>query len=753
MTTKTESHEASAPAGTNGASLPIIYSGQLPSGETLSPFAVEPKHSSLVGQGNYTNVNKLASGPDIKPPSRIQLIADKYIRTQMDTHLDLSFVILAAVIYGVLFFSMGTAFLPGNPTWCTLLMWACALIGALIANQIFLPRVIGMLVAGILLQNIPWSAIDAFPKKWGTQMRAAALATIFLRCGLELDFGTMRKYKYPAMRLALIPGIIEALYDAGLGVALFNMDYTLGLCMGFILKAVGPGLVVPAMFRLQKNQVGTDQGIPSTVVIAASFDDIVAITGYAIFSTIAIRPTVGSDSGEENVAWSIASGPLQVIFGLVGGLLAGYAVGATKLWNTHVKRFLALFGAGLLLMFFLEYWDMLSGGALGALFTGLVASNLWERGSPKCLSLGPSFKHSPDCERWMSLVWRWVMEPLLFVTVGSTLDFSTLSAGTIPKALIIVCTGVVLRMILTYIAMNGFGYSWKEKVFYGIAWTPKATVQAALSAAPLTLIKDLKVGAPDYDEWVAWGNDILTTGLFAIIICGTLGVLAIHFTAPLLLKPAAEEDLEGELEEETTTEEEDEQGGAEGDQQGLTTSPSEKGIAGHGQHVHPVSSHQKPAAGTTASTFERIPSSQRIRRIGSELQLRPSGAAPFEGLVAGEDFSLVADYIDSIQHLTTAVEQSFSREDVLRLSQRVLDMQHRIESEIGHREPSVRELFRTASVMRSRRPTPTSGIGNGSGLGSTRSGAGSRSIGNMERSRGRSFDASHSRAKSGDDFV
>jgi NhaP-type Na+/H+ or K+/H+ antiporter len=691
--------------------------------------------------------------------------------------LDLSFILLSIVIYGVLFFSMGAAFLPGHAAWCTLLLWASALIGALIANQIFLPRVIGMLVAGILLQNIPWSAIDAFPKKWGTQMRAAALATIFLRCGLELDFGTMKKYKFPAICLALIPGIIEALYDAGLGVALFSMDYTLGLCMGFILKAVGPGLVVPAMFRLQKNQMGTDQGIPSTVVIAASFDDIVAITGYAIFSTIAIQPAPGSDA-EENIAWSIASGPLQVVFGLVGGLLAGYAVGATRLWDTHVKRFFALFGAGLLLMFFLEYWGMLSGGALGALFTGLVASNLWERGSPERLSLGPSLQFSPDCERWMSVVWRWVMEPMLFVTVGSTLDFETLSGGTIPKALIIVFTGVILRMITTYISMSGFEYSWKEKVFYGLAWTPKATVQAALSAAPLTLIKEYKVGAPDYDEWVKWGNDILTTGLFAIIICGTLGVLAIHFTAPVLLKPAAAVDHDGNDEDESTSTEEEEResggGGGGTENQGhnattTTTIPANGITTINGAQKSPLESTSASGLAATAaiattiptSTFDRVPSGQRMRRVGSEVQVRPNSPT-FEGLIAGEDFSLVADYIDSIQHLTTAVnagEQTYSREDVLRLSQRVLDMQQRIESGIGHREPSVRELFRTASVLRSRRSTSaaSSSFSNfgifGSGLGSTRSGAGSRSIGNMDRSQGRSLNASHSRARSGDDIV
>ena len=134
------------------------------------------------------------------------------------------------------------------------------------------------------------------------------------------------------------------------------MPVLLAFTMGFILKAVGPGLVVPAMFQLQKIGLGRDQGgwagraggragwdgwdgwecegqdggsggqrgrgcsscttsstaapppppagIPSTVVIAASFDDIIAITGYSIFSSIAI-------TGQGDVAWQIASGPLQ----------------------------------------------------------------------------------------------------------------------------------------------------------------------------------------------------------------------------------------------------------------------------------------------------------------------------------------------------------------------------------------------------------------------------------------------------------
>lgn len=184
-----------------------------------------------------------------------EVLADRR-ETWQDAQLS-SVMVSGAVLY----FSIGSAFLPGHPAWMTLTLWAAANIGALVAYEIYFPRVLGMLVAGILMRNLPWDAVSGFPPKWGVQMRAAALATIFLRCGLELDFNvccivvddcwvlrqgadlnwwwwvrldfqtthrqgpgfhartsalqTMKRFKYPAMRLALVPGMCEALFDAG----------------------------------------------------------------------------------------------------------------------------------------------------------------------------------------------------------------------------------------------------------------------------------------------------------------------------------------------------------------------------------------------------------------------------------------------------------------------------------------------------------------------------------------------------------
>lgn len=55
-------------------------------------------------------------------------------------------------------------------------------------------------------------------------------------------------------------------------------------------------------------------------------------------------------------------------------------------------------------MFFLEYFDMLSGGALGALTVGLVTCYTWERGLPARLSLGPSQNFANAVERVMVIV-------------------------------------------------------------------------------------------------------------------------------------------------------------------------------------------------------------------------------------------------------------------------------------------------------------------------------------------------------------
>ena len=91
-----------------------------------------------------------------------------------------------------------------------------------------------------------------------------------------------------AARLTALPGVSEALAVSLIVIPIFGMQYFLGLSLGFILGAVSPAVVVVGMFDLQKRGYGVSKGIPSLVVAAASFDDVLAITGFSLAIGLAV---------------------------------------------------------------------------------------------------------------------------------------------------------------------------------------------------------------------------------------------------------------------------------------------------------------------------------------------------------------------------------------------------------------------------------------------------------------------------------
>jgi NhaP-type Na+/H+ or K+/H+ antiporter len=193
-------------------------------------------------------------------------------------------------------------------------------------------------MAGIALQNIPvpW-LVRPLPVAWRAKIRQGALALIFLRSGLELDWGTFRRAGPAATRLLLIPGIVEALISGSVARAVFGMPWMLAFALGFILKAVGPAIVIQLMFDLQKRGWGTDKGIPALVVAAASFDDRVAIFFYTLFINLAVKgPSSGGDG--RSLALDLAAGPISIAAGFVGGGLLGVIASFTRLWSSRRKR-------------------------------------------------------------------------------------------------------------------------------------------------------------------------------------------------------------------------------------------------------------------------------------------------------------------------------------------------------------------------------------------------------------------------------
>ena len=192
-----------------------------------------------------------------------------------------------------------------------------------------------------------------------------------------------------------------------------------------------------------------------------------------------------------------------------------------------------IFACGLAVMYFAVYFHYNSMGALGALVIGLTAARCWGDGRMGSLSLAPNHHFPHEVEHDVARVWRLVAAPLLFAVIGASIDFSEIAGSTIPKAIIVIICGVTLRCITAVVVTWGADLSVKERVFIGLSWIPKATVQAALGSIPLTLIEEnMSADDDNYHEYEEWGKAILVTAVFAILITAPIGVICIDYFGP-----------------------------------------------------------------------------------------------------------------------------------------------------------------------------------------------------------------------------
>ena len=117
----------------------------------------------------------------------------------------------------------------------------------------------------------------------------------------------------------------------------------------------------------------------------------------------------------------------------------------------------------------------------------------------------------------------WVgAEVLLFVLVGVTVDVSyAFKAGI--GAILIVVAGLVFRMGGVALSLLRTKLTKKERTFCMLAYTPKATVQAAIGTMPLAM-------------GLACGQLVLTIAVLAILITAPFGAICVDNTYRRLLQ-------------------------------------------------------------------------------------------------------------------------------------------------------------------------------------------------------------------------
>lgn len=371
-------------------------------------------------------------------------------------------------------------------------------------NKIRLPGLLGMILLGIAFGPYGLDILSSDLLLISEDLRKLALIIILIRAGLGINKEDLKKVGSAAVKISFIPCILEGFTIAFLATLVFNLTFLEGAILGFIIAAVSPAVIVPRMLNLLEKRLGTGQGVPTLILAGASIDDVFAITLFSAF----IGLYTGSNS---NLVLQILGIPVAIVLGIGMGALFGFLLVHVykQIRMRDTKKVLILIGIGIFLTA-VETWlqqRLNIAALLGVMTMGFILMD-----------------QRPEVSRRLSskLNKIWVLaEIVLFMLVGAEVNVSVaLQAGLL--GILVVMIGLLARSLGVILATLGSHFTWKERFFCVIAYLPKATVQAAIGAIPLSL-------------GIASGDLILAVAVVSILITAPLGAIGIEKLAPYLL--------------------------------------------------------------------------------------------------------------------------------------------------------------------------------------------------------------------------
>lgn len=373
-----------------------------------------------------------------------------------------------------------------------------------ICQKMKLPSLLGMLVTGIALGPFALDVLDSSILEISPQLRKIALVIILTRAGLGLDISGLKKIGRPAVLMCFVPASFELLGMLVLAPKLMGMTVLEAAVLGAVLAAVSPAVVVPRMVRLMDEGYGTKEGIPQLILAGASVDDVYVIV---LFSTF-----VGMMQGEGADIIRFVNIPVSIFLGIVMGITIGIGLGYyfKKVHIRDTAKVLIILSISLLLV---AVEDMLT---TPVTFSALIAVMM--------IGIGLQRNRAEVAKRLSAKYGKlWVgSEVFLFVLVGATVNVEYLGKVGV-SAMLVIVGALLLRMSGVLVCMIGTSFNRKERLFAMMAYTPKATVQAAIGGIPLSL-------------GFACGEIVLTVAVLAIVITAPLGAFAIDLSYKKLLK-------------------------------------------------------------------------------------------------------------------------------------------------------------------------------------------------------------------------
>ena len=369
------------------------------------------------------------------------------------------------------------------------------LFGGWVFKKIKLPSLLGMIIVGIVISPYALNLIDESMLMISRDIRQIALVIILTRAGLSLDISDLKSVGRPAVLLCFLPACVEIIGTIILAPILFNISVLEAAITGSVIAAVSPAVVVPRMIRLLNEGYGKQKSIPQLILAGASVDDVFVIV---IFTALTSLASVGTVS-----VMSFVQIPISIVLGILFGVCVGFVLTSFfKKWQIEdtVKVLIMICVSFLILELQNQLADVVSiSGLLAIMSMGIVIKQ--KHGA---LASKLSVKYN---QLWVGA------EIFLFVLVGATIDLRyVVSAGIM--TILLVVGALIFRMVGVALSLLRTDLTKNERLFCMVAYTPKATVQAAIGAIPLSM-------------GLSCGNLVLTVAVISILVTAPFGAICI----------------------------------------------------------------------------------------------------------------------------------------------------------------------------------------------------------------------------------
>lgn len=372
-----------------------------------------------------------------------------------------------------------------------------------ICRRLKLPGLLGMIITGIILGPYVLDLIDPSILNISADLRKIALIIILTRAGLTLDINDLKRVGRPAILMCFVPATFELAGMLLLAPRILGISLLEAAIMGAVVAAVSPAVVVPKMIKLIDEGYGTKKSIPQLILAGTSVDDVYVIVLFSTFTGLA--------KGDRVSAMSFINIPVSVVLGIALGIASGWLL-AVYFKKVHVRDTIKVIIVLSISFILVSAENALStpitfSALIAVMFMGIALSRYRNE---TAVRLSGKFNR------------LWVgAEVVLFVLVGASVDIGyALSAGA--GAVILIFGVLIFRIAGVFVCLPGTNLNMKERLFCMLAYTPKATVQAAIGSVPLAM-------------GLSCGSIVLTVAVLAILITAPLGAFMIDLTYKKLL--------------------------------------------------------------------------------------------------------------------------------------------------------------------------------------------------------------------------